>query len=88
MISDDTRQNVDASSAEFREGVEAGLNSTKDTKNWQAGNELGQQLKDEGENKEPAPDSLVKECSTSLFVEDSPGGNKGNLQDEKDETEE
>jgi len=32
---------VDTSSAEFSEGLEAGLNSTADTINWQAGSELG-----------------------------------------------
>jgi hypothetical protein len=37
-----------ASSAEFKQGVEAGLNSEEDTKNWKAGNELGRELKDEG----------------------------------------
>ena len=42
---------VDTSSAEFREGLEAGLNSTADTINWQAGNELGQELKDERQKK-------------------------------------
>jgi hypothetical protein len=87
-MSEDTRQNVDTSSAEFKEGVEAGLNSTEDTKNWEAGNELGQELKDEGEKKEPVSERLSKESSTPLFMKDGPGGNKGNAQDEKDETEE
>ena len=39
---------TNASSAEFKQGVEAGLNSEEDTKNWKAGNELGQELKEEG----------------------------------------
>ena len=39
-MSEDIKQQVDTSSAEFKEGVEAGLNSTEDTKNWKAGNEL------------------------------------------------
>jgi len=56
--------------------VEAGRNSTADTKNWKAGNELGRELKAAGEIKEP------------LFMRDSAEGNKGNAQDEKDETEE
>ena len=47
-------KNVNASSAEFKQGVEAGLNSEEDTKNWKAGNELGQELKEEGETTEPA----------------------------------
>ena len=81
-------EKVDTNSAEFKEGVEAGLNSTEDTKNWQAGNELGQELKDEGEKKEPVYESLSREPSTPLFLSDSPQGNRGDAQDEKDETEE
>jgi len=42
-------KNADASSAEFKQGVEAGLNSEEDTKNWKAGNELGRELREEGE---------------------------------------
>jgi hypothetical protein len=45
---------VDASSTEFKQGVEAGLNSEEDTKNWKAGNELGRELKEEDETTEPA----------------------------------
>ena len=45
-------EDVDAGSAEFRQGVEAGLNSAEDTKNWKAGNELGQELKEEGEDED------------------------------------
>lgn len=40
-------QQVDVKSVEFKQGVEAGLNSEEDTKNWKAGNELGQELKEE-----------------------------------------
>ena len=87
-MSEGVKQNVDTSSAEFKEGVKAGLNSTEDTKNWQAGIELGQELKDEGENKEPVSEVVLKESSTPLFIRDSQSGNKGNAQDEKDETEE
>ena len=47
------KQNVDTNSTVFDEGVEAGLNSEEDTKNWKAGNELGRELKDEGEATEP-----------------------------------
>ncbi|MFL6284991.1 MAG: hypothetical protein ACJ74Q_17760 [Pyrinomonadaceae bacterium] len=46
-------KNVNAKSAEFKRGVEAGLNSEEDTKNWKAGNELGRELKEEGETTEP-----------------------------------
>ncbi len=31
-------KHVDTNSADFKQGVEAGLNSAEDTKNWQAGN--------------------------------------------------
>ena len=79
---------VDTSSAEFREGLEAGLNSTVDTINWQAGIELGQELKDERNNQEPVSDKPSSEPPTPLFISDSPEGDKGNDQDEKDETEE
>ena len=84
----DKEQPVDANSAGFKQGVQAGLNSADDTKNWQAGVELGQELKNEGENKEPVPPILFKEASPPLFLSDSPEGKKGNPQDEKDETEE
>ena len=84
----DIKQHVDTNSADFKQGVEAGLNSAEDTKNWQAGNELGQELKNEVEYKEPVPQSLFKESSTPLFLSDRSEGKKGNPQDEKDETEE
>ncbi len=87
-MSEDIKQHVDTSSAEFKEGVEAGLEPTDYRKNWQAGFELGQELKDEGENREPVSEILFKESSPPLFIRDSPGGNEGNAQDEKDETEE
>lgn len=86
-MSEEIRQPVDTSSDKFKEGVEAGLNSPKDTQNWQAGNELGEELKSEGQKKEPI--SEVRESPTPpLFLDDSSEGDKGNPQDEKDETEE
>jgi hypothetical protein len=81
-------QHVDTNSAGFKQGVEAGLNSAEDTKNWQAGNELGQELKAEVKDEEPVSKSPLKESSIPLFMSNSPEGNKGNAQDEKDETEE
>ena len=87
-MSEGLKQNVNTSSAEFKEGVNAGLSSTEDTKNWKAGIELGQELKDEGENNEPVSEILYKESSTPLFIKDRQGGNEGTPQDEKDETEE
>jgi hypothetical protein len=50
-MSEDEQQ-VDTKSAQFKQGVEAGLNSEEDTKNWKAGNELGQELKEEGEGED------------------------------------
>jgi hypothetical protein len=82
------KQRVDTNSADFKLGVEAGLNSAEDTKNWQAGNELGQELKDDIANSEPLSESHNKEPSPPLFMSDSPDGKQGNPQDEKDETEE
>jgi len=84
-MSEDVEQDVDTSSAKFKEGVKAALNSAEDTKNWKAGNELGQELKAEGETKEP---SLFNEPSVPLFMRDSTEGQKGNAQDEKDQTKE
>ena len=87
-MSEDTDQHVDTNSAEFKQGVEAGLNGGKDLKNWKAGNELGQELKAEVEDDEPVSKSPIRETSTPLFLTNSPEANKGNAQDEKDETEE
>ena len=86
-MSEGIKQHVDTSSAEFKQGVEAGLNPTDDTKNWQAGIELGQELNGEGENTQPVAEIVLKESSTPLFIRDSQG-NDGSMQDEKDETEE
>ena len=87
-MTDAIKQDVNTKSTKFNEGVEAGLNSSEDTKNWQAGNELGQELKDEGENTEQISEMLLLDASAPLFLRDGVGGNKGNDQDEKDETEE
>ena len=85
-MSGDVEQHVDTNSAEFKQGVEAGLKGGKDMKNWKAGNELGLELKEEVEDDEPVTKSLFKEPSTPLFMSDSPEGNQGNAQDEKDES--
>ena len=87
-MSGDIEPHVDTNSAEFNQGVEAGLNAAKDMKNWKAGKELGLELKEEVEDDEPVSQILFKEPSTPLFISDSPEGKKGNAQDEKDETEE
>ena len=85
---EDIEQHVDTNSADFKQGVEAGLNSAEDTKNWQAGNELGQELKNEVEKKVPVSEGLFKEPSPPLFMSDRSKGKEANPQDEKDETEE
>ena len=79
-------KNVDAGSAEFKQGVEAGLNSDEDTKNWKAGNELGRELRDEGETTEPVRPNPFSQLSPPLFMKGSPEGAQGNDQDEKDGT--
>ena len=40
-MSGDIDQHADTNSAEFKQGVEVGLNAGKDLKSWKAGNELG-----------------------------------------------
>jgi hypothetical protein len=87
-MSGDIEPPVDPNSVEFKRGVEAGLNAGKDMKNWKVGNELGLELKEEVDDDEPVTKSLLRESSTPLFMSDSREGNKGNAQDEKDETEE
>ena len=77
--------NVNASSVEFKQGVEAGLNSEEDTKNWKAGNELGRELKEEGETTGTARANPLGEPSPPLFTRGGPEGAHGNAQDEKDE---
>jgi hypothetical protein len=86
-MSKDQEQKADTNSAEFKEGVEAGLNSEADTKNWKAGNKLGQELKEEGETIAPIDENPFNKSSVPLFMRDREG-DRGNEQDEKDETEE
>jgi hypothetical protein len=81
---EDIQPDVNANSPEFKAGVEAGLNPTEDTKNWQAGNDLGQALKDETGEKLPPFASV--EPSVPVFIRSSPERKRGNLQDEKDES--
>lgn len=85
-MSKDIKQNVDTDSAEFVQGVEAGLNSEEDTKNWKAGNELGQELKEEKETEETVSENPFNQSSAPLFMKDSSEGEQGNAQDEKDAT--
>ncbi len=85
-MSDNEKPKVDTNSAEFNQGVEAGLNSQEDTKNWKAGNELGQDLKAESDTETPSGKLTHREYAAPLFQKDSTEGQKGNAQDEKDET--
>jgi hypothetical protein len=80
MSEDEKRVNAD--SAEFKQGVEAGLTSKEDTKNWKAGNELGRELREGGETTEPVRANPSGESSSTLFMRDSQEGSQGNAQDE------
>ena len=86
-MNEDIKRSVDANSAAFKEGIQAGLNSTEDTKNWKAGNELGVELKEELAV-EPVDKMPSRDASVPLFIRNSREGKKGNAQDEKDESEE
>ena len=83
---EEIQPDVNIRSSEFKEGVEAGLNSPEDTKNWIAGNDLGQALKDETGTHKSANE--LNSASTPLFMRSSPERVRGNAQDEKDATEE
>lgn len=83
----DIKEHVDTNSVDFQQGVEAELNAAEDTKS-QAGNELGQELKDEVETIQPVSDHLFREPTPPLFLSGNSEGKKGNAQDEKDESEE
>ena len=87
-MSEDVGQEVNINSSEFKQGVEAGLNSQEDTKNWHAGNELGQELKQEAKEKDPASQGVPAAPPPPLFMRTSPVVTEKNEQDEKDETEE
>ncbi|HEY0323481.1 MAG TPA: hypothetical protein VGC66_21165 [Pyrinomonadaceae bacterium] len=73
------KSNVDTNSVESGQGVEAGINSAEDTKNRKAGDESGRELKNEDQTKEPVHE-------VPLFLRGGSEGQKGNTQDEKDET--
>jgi hypothetical protein len=86
-MSDDIKQNMDTSSAEFKEGAQAGPNSAEDEINWQNSKVVGEEPKDQDQKRPPVYESPFKKASTPLFMKYREG-NKGNAQDEKDETEE
>jgi hypothetical protein len=83
-MSENQKTNVVANSPEFRRGVEAGINS-EDTKYWQAGYQLGQELSDR-ETKEPVKEVIQAESDNPLFLMDTLDGQKGDAQDEKDKS--
>ena len=83
---EEIQPDVNTRSSEFKDGVEAGLNSPENTKNWIAGNDLGQALKVETGDEKPAAELSIP--STPLFMRGSPERVRGNAQDEKDATEE
>lgn len=74
-MSENKKTKADANSREFRRGVEAGLDS-EDTKYWQAGYELGQELSNK-ETKELVKEIIPKESDTPLSLMDTLDGKKG-----------
>jgi len=83
-MNEDNKGNVDANSREFSRGVEAGLDA-EDTKYWQAGYELGQQLGDR-DTKELVKEDVQIDPDSPLFLRDTLEGHKGHAQDEKDKS--
>ena len=83
-MSENQKTNVVANTLEFKRGVEAGINS-EDTKYWQAGYELGQELS-EREAKEPVKEVIQPRSDTPLFLMDTLDGKKDDPQDEKDKS--
>ena len=82
-MNEDQKTKVDANSREFSRGVEAGLHS-EDTKYWQAGYELGQELT--VRDNQLVNENIQKEPDSPLFVRDTLDGHKGDAQDEKDKS--
>lgn len=76
--------NSDANSREFERGVEAGLDSEV-TKFWQAGYELGHEL-NERAALEQVKEVTQRKPDAPLFLADTLDGQKGDAQDEKDQT--
>lgn len=82
-MNEDQKAKVDANSREFSRGVEAGLHD-KDTRYWQAGYELGQELSVRG--KDLVNENIPIEPDSPLFLSDTLDGHKGDPQDEKDKS--
>jgi len=84
-MNENQKTNAEANSREFTRGVEAGITS-EDTKYWQAGYELGQELSDR-DTKEPVKELIHTEADAPLFLMDTLDGKKGDdAQDEKDKS--
>jgi len=83
-MSENKKTNVVANTLEFKRGVEAGINS-EDTKYWQAGYELGQELTDR-ETKEPVKEIIRARSDTPIFLMDTLDGTEHSFQDEKDQS--
>ena len=83
-MSENQKTNVDANSREFRRGVEAGLDS-ENTKYWQAGYELGQELSDK-ETKDLVKEIIPKEPDIPLSLMDTLDGKKGDAQDDQNKS--
>jgi hypothetical protein len=83
-LSEIQNTNSDANSREFERGVEAGLDSEV-TKFWQAGYELGHELNEKAAL-EQVKHITQREPDNPLFLADTLDGQKGEAQDEKDES--
>ena len=83
-MSENQKIEVDANSREFERGVKAGLDSEV-TKFWEAGYELGHEL-NERAAQEQVKETTRKVADTPLFLADTLNGQKGEAQDEKDQT--
>ena len=82
-MNEDQKTKVDANSREFSRGVEAGLHS-EDTKYWQAGYELGQEMT--VRDNQLVNENIQKEPDRPLFLRGTSDGHKGDAQDEKDKS--
>lgn len=80
-MSENQKTKVDANSLEFRRGVEAGLES-EDTKFFQAGYELGQDLNEEAA-KQRAKENTEKKPDDPLFLADTLDGQKNDALDDQ-----
>jgi hypothetical protein len=83
-LSEIQKTNSDANAREFERGVEAGLDSEV-TRFWEAGYELGHGL-NERATLEHVEENSWRKPDIPLFLADTLDGQKGDAQDEKDQT--